>query len=154
MKINHALILSSDLKAMKHFWVDIIGLEVGERPPFPFKGLWLYSDGTPFVHLAEQRNLSLGHSSIAHIAFEGADYKALLSRLKQFEYTYTMKDVPLSGDRQIFIQGPDGVTVEMLFPLNEMAQIAKTSRKDKKVTTNKEHAYEAGEDFHYLGGNL
>jgi len=143
MKINHALIISSDLEAMKNFWVDIIGLEEGERPPFPFKGYWLYSEGTPFIHLAEQKNAIFDQSAVAHIAFEGADYLDLLARLKQFNYPYTSKVVPLSGEQQVFIQGPDGVTVEMLFPHNKKAE--KTSSKE---------TYQAGENYHYLGGKL
>ena len=142
MKINHALIICTDLEAMSRFWVDIIGLEIGERPPFPFKGVWLHSEGTPFIHLAEQKNATYGNCSIAHLAFEGADYQALLSRLKQFNYDYVEKDVPLSGDRQVFIQGPDAVTVEMMFPLDSLT----------KGDNNIQSAYQQGENLSFLGG--
>jgi len=29
-------------------------LKVGERPPIPFNGLWLYSDDKPLIHDAKQ----------------------------------------------------------------------------------------------------
>jgi lactoylglutathione lyase len=140
MKINHVLILTSDLKTMESFWIKVIGLEVGERPPFPFDGLWLYSDGIPFVHVAEQKDARFGHGSIAHLAFDGADYEALMLRLKQSQHPYTEKDVRLSNDRQVFIAGPDGVTVEMMFPLDEMRSTLET------------HNYTNNEDLNFLGG--
>lgn len=119
----------------------MIGLEVGQRPPFPFDGLWLYSDGTPLVHVAEQKNANFGHGAIAHIAFEGANYKGLITRLEQSNYPYTEKDVPLSNDRQVFIAGPNGVTVEMMFPLNEIK------------TTLELNDYTKNEDLDFLGAN-
>ena len=53
MNINHVLVLTTDLRAMECFWVDLIGLHEGDRPPFPFNGLWLYSDDNPLIHIAE-----------------------------------------------------------------------------------------------------
>ena len=139
MKLNHVLVLTSDLKIMENFWTNVIGLEVGERPPFPFDGLWLYSDGTPLVHVAELKSASFGNNSIAHVAFDGADYNQLMLRLEQLGHPYTEKDVPLSGDRQVFIAGPDSVTVEMMFPLNEME------------TTHDTNSYTNNEDLDFLG---
>jgi len=141
MKLNHVLVLTSNLKAMENFWIKVVGLEVGKRPPFPFDGLWLYSDGTPYVHVAEQKGASFGHGAIAHLAFERADYKDLMLRLKQSKHPYTEKDVPLSGDRQVFIAGPDGVTVEMMFPLDEM-----------KTSENNTQNYTDNEKLDFLGG--
>ena len=39
---EHVLILADDVDKTKDFYVDILGLEVGYRPDFPFKGYWLY----------------------------------------------------------------------------------------------------------------
>lgn len=142
MKLNHVLVITSNLKTMENFWTTVIGLQVGERPPFPFNGLWLYSDGTPFVHVAEQKGASFGHGSIAHLAFEGADYKKLMSRLKQSQHPYTEKTVPLSNERQVFIAGPDNVTVEMMFPLEEIKTGNDTNEKN----------YGNNENLSFLGG--
>ena len=38
---EHVLILANDVEKTKDFYVDILGLEVGYRPDFPFKGFWL-----------------------------------------------------------------------------------------------------------------
>ena len=145
MNINHVLVLTTDLKKMECFWTELIGLRVGERPPFPFNGLWLYSDDKPLIHIAEQAASDFGKGAIAHVSLEGSDYKALLERLGKNPYVYTEKVVPLSGERQVFIVGPDGLIVEMLFPLNEL----------KNIIENKQQlAYKSNEHFEFLEGSM
>ncbi len=119
MKINHNLVLTTDLEAMNIFWTEAIGLTLGDRPPFPFKGAWFYSEGKPLIHVAEQKNIAVSGGAIAHLALEGGDYSTLITTLKNLNYNYTEKDVPLSGERQVFVAGPDGLIVEMMFPLGE-----------------------------------
>ena len=145
MKLNHILVLTTDLATMEHFWTKLIGLRVGERPLFPFKGSWIYSEDKPLVHIAEQHQTAFGNGSIAHVALEGADYNALIERLDQYAYFYTEKVVPLSGDCQVFIAGPDGLTVEMLFPLNEQHKI-------NSNTHNR--SYKSNDNLEFLGGKV
>jgi lactoylglutathione lyase len=145
MKLNHIFVLTTDLKAMELFWTEVIGLHVGERPPFPFNGAWIYSDDQPLVHIAEQLNSAIGHGSIAHVALEGADYPVLLERLDNSLYRYSEKIVPLSNERQIFIHGPDGLTIEMLFPLDEDHKLLK----NVAATT-----YQTNENLEFLGGKI
>ncbi len=145
MNINHVLVLTTDLKVMKFFWIKVIGLQAGDRPPFPFKGVWVYSDDRPLIHIAEQSVLAFGNGAIAHVALEGADHKSLLERLNTSTYLYTEKVVPLSGERQVFIIGPDGLIVEMLFPISGQ----------QETTVNKQRLeYKANEHFEFLGGKI
>jgi len=137
MRLNHILVLTTDLKAMACFWTKLIGLQVGERPPFPFKGAWIYSEDRPLIHIAEQDASAFGNGAIAHVALEGADYKALLKRLGENSYDYTEKLVPMTGERQVFIAGPDGLIVEMLFPLDEQKTL--TENKQQLAYKTKEH---------------
>lgn len=145
MNINHVLVLTSDLKAMECFWTKLIGLQVGERPPFPFNGVWIYSDNKPLVHIAEQAASAFGNGAIAHVALEGSDYKSLIKRLNTNSYLYTEKAVPLSGERQVFIVGPDGLIVEMLFPLTEQQDIA---------VNKQQYEYKTNEYLEFLGGKI
>jgi hypothetical protein len=117
----------------------------GYRPPFPFNGLWLYSHDNPLIHIAEQPFSAFGNGSIAHVALEGANYNALLKRLDNSAYSYTEKTLPISNERQLFITGPDGLTVEMLFPLDELLELT-----EKKQTL----VYETNENFNFLGGKI
>ena len=145
MKLNHVLVLTTGLKEMACFWTELIGLHVGYRPPFPFNGLWLYSDEKPLVHIAEQPYSAFGYGSIAHVALEGAHYNLLLERLNKSTYTYTEKRVPESREQQVFITGPDGLTVEMLFPLDEHHKLKENTQQP---------AYQINETFEFLGGKI
>ena len=44
-RLDHVLVLTDDLEATKAFYCDVLGFEVGERPPLEFPGYWLYLDG-------------------------------------------------------------------------------------------------------------
>ena len=53
--LQHFTIEPQDLERSKVFYVDVLGLEVGHRPPLDFPGYWLYSGGTATVHLMGTR---------------------------------------------------------------------------------------------------
>lgn len=130
MRINHFTILADDLPAVRDFFVDVIGFEEGWRPPFAFNGHWLYSEGVPQVHLASAgrdpgrssylgRHSANGNSAIDHVALSGADYPALVARLKQSGMEWFERRVPESHEVQVFVPGPEGLKVEFLFPDHE-----------------------------------
>lgn len=116
MRINHVLVRTSDLEVMNRFLVEIIGLEPGKRPPFPFPGSWFYSEGTPLVHVMLERSAGDADGAVDHVALEGADYDTLITTLNMHDIHYVERDVPQSGEHQVFIFGPDGLKVEMMFP--------------------------------------
>ena len=53
--LQHYTIEPQDLEKTKNFYVDILGLENGDRPPLDFPGYWLYSGGQATVHLMGTR---------------------------------------------------------------------------------------------------
>lgn len=129
MRINHLLILANDMPAMYDFFIDVIGLEDGTRPPFPFPGHWLYSDGEPLIHLAQRDGdagrvayLGVAHGTdagtgvIDHLALIGADYPTFVARLKRLGAAHSVRHIPAERQVQIFVPGPEGVKIEMLFP--------------------------------------
>lgn len=119
MRINHVLVRTTDLKGMTIFWTELIGLEAGYRPPFSRPGAWFYSDGQPVIHVVEVDHVD-GGGSLDHVALVGADYEAQLTRLERCSASYRETVVPDSADRQIFVAGPDGLQVELLFPNSEI----------------------------------
>ncbi|MEZ5536859.1 MAG: hypothetical protein R3F02_14700 [Thiolinea sp.] len=122
MKLDHVLLRTADLAVMSRFLVDVIGLEPGPRPPFPFAGAWFYSEGQPLVHVVDEPQASVSaNGAVVHVALSGAGYGELISRLQAQQLTYYEKDVPLSGERQVFISGPDQLMVDMLFPIGTAA---------------------------------
>src|SRR6185369_12386142 len=53
--MNHFNVLTDDVEATRKFYVGVLGLTEGERPPFKFPGLWLYAGGHPILHISGAR---------------------------------------------------------------------------------------------------
>ena len=58
--LQHFTIEPQDLEKTKNFYVDVLGLEIGDRPPLDFPGYWLYSGGVATVHLMGTRKAREG----------------------------------------------------------------------------------------------
>jgi catechol 2,3-dioxygenase-like lactoylglutathione lyase family enzyme len=126
--LQHFTIEPSDLERTKSFYVDMLGLEVGERPPLDFPGYWLYSGGIATVHLMGARKPRDGivvrgtekkyedTGRLDHIAFAAADVADVRDRLKAGNVSFREQIVPRTGDTQIFLYDPDGIGVELNFP--------------------------------------
>jgi lactoylglutathione lyase len=130
IEINHVLVRTRDLNKMIWFLNETVGLKEGLRPPFNFPGAWLYSNDKPLIHLVEINPDDEGQSdylgdqisgsengsgAVDHIAFSGTDYPELIMRLKQHQIKYFERTVPLTGEHQVFAEGPDGLRIELLF---------------------------------------
>jgi len=130
MKLNsfeHVLITTQDLEATKDFYVDIVGLSVGKRPDFEFPGYWLYLGGTPCVHLAShergvraatgRRSEDSGTGPIDHVAFNAEGINAARDRFDAAGIDYEHRLVPGAPLQQLFITDPNGVKIEINFPV-------------------------------------
>ena len=115
MQIDHVLIRTSDLTTMEKFFEQTIRLKPGPRPPFSFDGSWLYSEGKALIHLAASSSHGTD-GAIDHIAFTGDSYPNLINRLRTSGHQYVEHTVPKSGERRIFVKGPEGITLEIQFP--------------------------------------
>jgi glyoxylase I family protein len=111
------------LDRLRDFYVDVVGLHIGERPPFKSSGYWLYSGERPIVHLVEARPGE--HSVIAagaildHVAFAVSQLDDAEMRLRQHAIEYERRQVPLTGQRQLFFNDPAGNGVELVFDERE-----------------------------------
>ena len=83
---------------MTAFWTNVIGLNTGYRPPFPFPGEWLYSEEKPLIHVAQANDNLDKNGAIAHVALEGENYNQLIATLHEHAIKYFEKDVPLSAE--------------------------------------------------------
>ena len=124
-RLQHVLVLTDDLDATKAFYCDVLGLAVGERPPLPFPGYWLYSDGVACLHVAERASydalaagmgLPAKASPVDHVAFEADEHELLLEGLAAAGVEVTTNAVPGSGVRQLFFDDPNGARVELIVP--------------------------------------
>ena len=125
LRLDHVLILARDLNLTASFLRAAAGLADGPRPAFPFAGHWLYAGGRPLIHLAGAADpANAGYlgapqtcgSAVDHIAFSGAGRDGLVARLTQQGIAFFEREVPETGERQIFVPGPDGLKLEFLFP--------------------------------------
>jgi catechol 2,3-dioxygenase-like lactoylglutathione lyase family enzyme len=121
-KLDHINIRTTQPEATRDFFVDVVGLRDGERPPFNFGGYWLYAGEQAVIHLTDARDtgahgLAEGRAGAAidHVSFRMTGYAALRSLLKERKIPSETRIVPRNGDVQVFIDDPNGVTVELTF---------------------------------------
>ena len=125
--MEHVLVLSDDIEATRDFYCQVVGLQVGERPPLEFPGYWLYAGTAACVHVAERRayvthvaGLGLevpddapGAGPVDHIAFNATDYEAIAARAQRHGVAAIRNAIPNGGPHQLFIEDPNGVRVEI-----------------------------------------
>jgi len=124
--LNHFTICPVDLEATKNFYANILGLEVGFRPPLNFPGYWLYSGGIATVHLIGVRpgedgsKRKVGKTGrFDHVAFSCSGLKQIKARLKKHNIEFEERILPRISQTQLFIRDPDGIAVELNFPSHE-----------------------------------
>jgi catechol 2,3-dioxygenase-like lactoylglutathione lyase family enzyme len=117
-RLDHVTINTYDLDATRRFYVDVIGLHNGERPPFAFPGLWLYIGQTAVIHvvgLSTDDDRLPGGGAVDHIAFRVDGLAAMRERLQRENIAASEAVVPRTGDVQIFVHDPNGVRLELNF---------------------------------------
>jgi catechol 2,3-dioxygenase-like lactoylglutathione lyase family enzyme len=128
--LQHVLVLSDDIDATRDFYRDVVGLEVGSRPPLEFPGYWLYAGPVPCLHVADRaayrvHSATLGldvapqgepGGPIDHLAFAADQYESFLEKLQERGIVAVPNTVP-GVQRQLFIDDPNGVRVELNFAL-------------------------------------
>lgn len=139
-RLDHCNIRTFDLEATVSFYKDILDLKDGDFPGNRRMGAWLYDSSdravlhiisidpaAPDVAYKNIRNrlgpltgpLSIaaikGGGAVDHIAFECADHGAMKDKLKSRGLTFTENDVPSIGLKQLFVNDPSGVTLELNF---------------------------------------
>lgn len=128
-RIEHYFVLTDDIESTKRFYCDALGFTVGFRPELSFAGYWLYAGDVPCIHVGEWEGYARftaengipmserasGTGPLDHVAFNATGFEAMKARLDAARVTYhenTLADIGLS---QIFVEDPNGVTVEMNF---------------------------------------
>lgn len=139
-KLDHCNIRTFDLEATVNFYKDILDLKDGDFPGNRRMGAWLYdSTDRPVLHIiaidpaapevafTQIRNRLgpltgaltpsgiHGGGAIDHIAFECADHAAMKAKLHARKLTFTENDVVSIGLKQLFVNDPSGITLEMNF---------------------------------------
>ena len=113
--LDHVNISTTKLAETKAFFIDVLGLEDGWRPPLSFDGAWLYANGRDVVHLAERKQAPRpsSRSALDHFAFDISDYDEALRRVKATGFKFYELTGPGTSVKQIFVTEGNGVSVEL-----------------------------------------
>jgi catechol 2,3-dioxygenase-like lactoylglutathione lyase family enzyme len=107
------------LEELRDFYRDVVGLRVGDRPPFKSFGYWLYSEDRPVLHLSESRadevRSRTAVNTFSHAAFNCTGRTEFERRLREHGIEYRVADVPLMNIDQLFFHDPAGNGVELQF---------------------------------------
>ena len=150
-RVDHYSIRTHDLASSRRFYTEVIGLREGPRPPFDFPGYWLYSGEPPkdlqkgpanygLVHLmgwddknpgsldayvgTRKDSQGGGTGALDHIAFAATGLQEMLERCRKHNVSFHERAVPMVGLHQVFVQDPDGVTIELNYPAAEVRRAA------------------------------
>jgi catechol 2,3-dioxygenase-like lactoylglutathione lyase family enzyme len=101
------------------FYVDVVGLEEGPRPPFRSRGHWLYAGSLDVMHLTIDASMT-GEAPVRtgwldHYAFAATDLEETLARLTAAGVGFHVDRVPSTDQAQVFFTDPAGIAVELNF---------------------------------------
>ena len=119
--INHYNLRADDqtMNTLKEFYINIVGLTLGQRPPFKSKGFWLNADGKDVLHLSSTKNNEKKehhvNATFDHLAFSASNLKYYEEILNENNIPFTFREVPEIGTKQIFFKDPVGNGVELIF---------------------------------------
>ena len=117
-RLDHVNILTRDAEAMIGFLEAVLQVKEGYRPPFSNPGHWLYFDDQPAIHL--DRVTADGDFPAGlynHVAFSFYDFEPAMERIKASGYRYECRQIPDTTIGQIFVYGPEGLKIELQYPL-------------------------------------
>lgn len=109
------------LERLRDFYVDVLGLRVGERR-LSSHGYWLYAGDKAIVHLSEERPGDPRppgvRNTFDHLAFACRGLPEFTARLQALDVAYR-KTRSADGHTQLFLSDPAGNGIELNFPPEE-----------------------------------
>lgn len=118
--MNHFTVLTSDLDKCKAFYMGVLGLAEGYRPPLAFPGAWLYSGKQAVLHVIAGRPLPAeAQGVIDHMAFTASNLQSVVDTLKKHGINFELRRQKGPETWQLFCYDPDGARVELDFLASE-----------------------------------
>lgn len=111
------------LDVLRDFYLDVVGLRDGARPPFASFGYWLYIGEHAVLHLSEarahERRTPHVKGTFDHVAFECSGLDQFEAHLRARGIEFRRAHVPLLDLWQLFFLDPAGNGVELNFAGSE-----------------------------------
>jgi len=139
-QLDHYNIRTGKIDETVRFYTDVLGLRDGPFPGDRRFGAWLYdTTDRPVLHLiaVEPNNreeaysrikarlgdlagtlddfVLQGSGAIDHVAFECENFDGMRDRLQSLGLKFSQSDIPSINLRQLFVNDPNGVTLELNF---------------------------------------
>ena len=120
LSLDHVTIVATDVDAVRDALCDVAGLVDGPRPAFGIGGHWLYLGDRAVVHVVQAT--APGASArpanrLDHFALrvhDAATWRQVVERLQRRRLPSAVTTVPLTGERQLFVEVAPGVVVEFV----------------------------------------
>jgi catechol 2,3-dioxygenase-like lactoylglutathione lyase family enzyme len=140
--LDHYSIRTRDVAESVRFYETALNMVSGPRPPFRFPGAWLYpadADGNPqghsLVHIVgidpkdstglsdylgtKEAQEGGGTGKLDHVAFRAAGLEKTYVALRTHGIPFRERRVPEMALHQVFIEDPNGVTIELNYGAQE-----------------------------------
>jgi len=128
--LNHINIAAprAVIDRVRSFYIDVLGLVEGDRPPLASPGHWLYAGDEPIVHLSLRHSAAGdGAGAIDHFALTCHGLAAMLEHLRGLGIAHRAVEVPGRTQVQIFLRDPAGVKVELNFSGEQLPDVRRRS---------------------------
>src|SRR3954470_5889794 len=105
--LNHFNITASAevIESVRDFYVEVLGLSVGERPGFRREGFWLYAGTEPLVHLTtedgDDTRATNARTAFDHVVFSCEGLGEFVERLERAGVEYGVDEVASLGQVQL-----------------------------------------------------
>ena len=124
--LDHINVITTDLEGSARFYAEVFGLERRNAPAplTPQQAQWMHDQaGRPIVHINSvdcprtyERAVTPGPTgALHHVALNCSGYAQMLARLQARDTPHQLNDVASIGLRQIFMQDPNHVLLELNF---------------------------------------
>ena len=128
-QMDHFSIRTVKLEETREFHENVMDLKVGDHPPLPFPGYWLYLGDDAVILLVGIDNNSpwrtndylgefavsqlSGGGAVDRLAFRASDAENLVKRLKKHKVPYREHLVQEMNLYQLFVEDPNNITLEL-----------------------------------------
>lgn len=118
-KLDHVNVRTTQLNVMQDWYTQVLGLQGGFRPSFPFPGAWLYAGETVVVHLVgidgDPAVGSEANLKLEHFALSATDVEGFEDSLKSSGERYQRNELPELNLVLFNLWDPDGNHIHVDF---------------------------------------